>query len=99
RPPHPTCFPYTTLFRSAFKNVVPMAPSRLEIKSDTEYFLAKKDTVDTLKIPDHLLQQWKITLQNLLPDYMVPKKIIAINHMPLKDRKSTRLNSSHVKIS
>src|SRR5690349_22203104 len=71
RPPRSTLFPYTTLFRSVERFLVPveMAHERLQAALEVERLLAVDSLVD-----------------------------VGDPHA-LRDRKSTRLNSSHVEIS
>src|SRR5690606_42136161 len=88
RPPRPTLFPYTTLFRSnTIKNYI-------KIANDVgfENHLSPADYA----ISQHILPKikghgpsLKLRLENI-------HKILKDNDL---DRKSTRLNSSHVKIS
>src|SRR5690349_22493992 len=83
RPPRSTLFPYTTLFRSA-RLVEERRRGRLRV-----YRL----TPNPLKAVDSWLGRyrafWQMRLTNL-------KDFVESEHL---DRKSTRLNSSHVEIS
>src|SRR5690606_40963272 len=85
RPPHaPTLFPYTTLFRS------PLLEYDLPDRCDLVQYL----------IALHLLQR----RDHFVPCLLLGKLIIMgfqclILRPVAADRKSTRLNSSHVKIS
>src|SRR5256885_7644487 len=76
RPPRSTLFPYTTLFRSRFDNIIIATgsrPSRIPgISIDSPRVM---DSTGALDLPD------------------IPKSLLVI------DRKSTRLNSSHLVIS
>src|SRR5690349_23165443 len=73
RPPRPTLFPYTTLFRSPGAATPPSSPGRCSMTS-------------TLNTP--ISDRWA----DISPLRNGPKARIS-------DRKSTRLNSSHVEIS
>src|SRR5690554_7172899 len=89
RPPTSTLFPYTTLFRS-----------------NQEYRLGRADfawPADLLKPPEQE-GQWLLFADDKMPlcwfrlsDQLRPDSKAMLNE--LKDRKSTRLNSSHVRIS
>src|SRR5690606_41824975 len=99
RPPRPTLFPYTALFRSR-----PIT----DLASSLEYDDLATDAarvLDTLAI-----KEVRITAQNnrrlilrILPyvttDKVVDGVVVTVNDFVSRDRKSTRLNSSHVKIS
>src|SRR5689334_23907996 len=83
RPPRSTLFPYTTLFRSE------RAPRRrLEVE------LAGLDGVQRIAVDRRELA---------LADALVARKLVGEllrkTRIPLGDRKSTRLNSSHSSIS
>src|SRR5690606_40247811 len=88
RPPRSTLFPYTTLFRStaAF-------PYHVTNRSNNrEFFYVEMETL------------WPIftdTLFDLTKQFncQIHAFVLMSNHYHLIDRKSTRLNSSHVKIS
>src|SRR3712207_7738571 len=83
RPPRSTLFPYTTLFRS--------------VQDDTHFYAVlidpRKGEYAVRKLDG--TNQWS----DLVPLKASPlvKRRDAINH--LRDRKSTRLNSSHANIS
>src|SRR5256885_4445314 len=86
RPPRSTLFPYTTLFRSHDGRVI----ERAERRQVHQMFIG------------HLLQRrfvpWR---RELLPpdDTVLPAAPLARELERLEDRKSTRLNSSHLVIS
>src|SRR5256885_8625450 len=87
RPPRSTLFPYTTLFRSGGKAVISEGPQ------------AQKSQAD-LRI------EWSYQLDHLSGIYILFVTfvgllihIFAIGYMHGEDRKSTRLNSSHLVIS
>src|SRR5690606_42049661 len=93
RPPNSTLFPYTTLFRSDKKLI--------EVCDTVE--LAKKVIPEMLKldpVPDAFfcindeVAAYCIQIAKSL-GFMVPEEVSVCG----LDRKSTRLNSSHVKIS
>src|SRR5690349_23594510 len=87
RPPTSTLFPYTTLFRS-----IGLAPEDvalaigIEVAASGNMPIAGYDagTRDHMRSPDRAV----------IPDRHRPVVVA-----PQKDRKSTRLNSSHVEIS
>src|SRR3989442_8196967 len=83
RPPRSTLFPYTTLFRS---------PTEL---SDF-IFSVLKNRISTCKLLNKIL----FKLQDRVYKFIWIPRCQDINEWEkLKDRKSTRLNSSHVRIS
>src|SRR3712207_8801781 len=89
RPPRSTLFPYTTLFRSATRDV----PKRL--------LHPKKKTVG-VRIPDNRVVQ--ALLAELGEPLLSSTLLLPDEEDPLTqgwdiDRKSTRLNSSHANIS
>src|SRR5690606_41401912 len=88
RPPRPTLFPYTTLFRSLDGMVIvdkpPSDPSRVFFGA----WVTLEDEEGT-----------QVENRIVGPDeFDVARGYISMDS-PLGDRKSTRLNSSHVKIS
>src|SRR5690606_39956897 len=94
RHPSSTLFPYTTLFRSFILN--PMANAIELLCTICEEFSVPYDasTLSVKTLTDKL-QQF------LLKNYADGRKSILLidEAQLLRDRKSTRLNSSHVKIS
>src|SRR5690606_39986783 len=88
RPPTSTPFPYTTLFRSKFLG--PPTTSRTLLNTSRSASLCCSVS-DTPAVPPSLRAYW----------YRFPTPIDQWNSFlfRLEDRKSTRLNSSHVKIS
>src|SRR5256886_7356143 len=84
RPPRSTLFPYTTLFRSS-KNPIRFRPLLKYTIPQLTYELSAKKC-------GHLWPFYYVTC-----GYQVLK--IKIHHPLAKDRKSTRLNSSHSQIS
>src|SRR5690606_42165527 len=89
RPPRSTLFPYTTLFRSKSmgEGTKPKAPLVVEIDEENE---AKNLDALDIRIP--------ILAPRVYREYknLAELDVSALGH---QDRKSTRLNSSHVKIS
>src|SRR5438067_10103764 len=75
RPPRSTLFPYTTLFRSAFANLLRNAAEAMGGRGSIEIAVSRDGAGLAVTIADHGAG---------IPD---------------EDRKSTRLNSSHVSIS
>src|SRR3989442_12048216 len=85
RPPRSTLFPYTTLFRS---NFLTDSPGYRVIR-----FNRSIHTGDVWGTPGHIL----VSLSSLLLVVMVITGLVI--WFKKLDRKSTRLNSSHVRIS
>src|SRR5690606_40332614 len=90
-PPRPTPFPYTTLFRSARQE----AQARLDAlrrlqQSRARGVLAERDELGAHEIGQRRLRQQLRLCGRCL---RLRRRRVCI------DRKSTRLNSSHVKIS
>src|SRR5690606_41429774 len=90
RPPRPTLFPYTTLFRSMYYPYV----EELGVFEQQDGFMDKELlTVADLSPEDLPLNQ------NWSWDRILRSCFIKQADVLQGDRKSTRLNSSHVKIS
>src|SRR5690606_41276660 len=93
RPPRSTLFPYTTLFRSLFKEFA-KANQKFEIKAGAfngEFIAAAQiDRLATLPTYDEAIAKLMATMKEASAGKLV---------RTIADRKSTRLNSSHVKIS
>src|SRR5690606_40219707 len=88
RPPISTLFPYTTLFRSSAAQCV----ARLQLEAKDSW--AQEKTGAEVWLSELI---WREFYKHILVAY--PE---LIKHQPFQketDRKSTRLNSSHVKIS
>src|SRR5690606_39988314 len=90
-PPSPTLFPYTTLFRSGLLQVAhdehqPRAPVLARPGGQLEHRIE-----DVLHDVDHARR----ALATHVHDPLHAQELFALS----LDRKSTRLNSSHVKIS
>src|SRR5690606_40036106 len=90
RPTYSSSFPYTTLFRSIFRD---LEEAEELLPETTNRIRATKKTVWALKARYYLYQQeWGKAIE-------YATKIIGDQENYRLDRKSTRLNSSHVKIS
>src|SRR5690606_41129071 len=95
-PPDPALFPYTTLFRSvieAFSNATPLVATSVALCGldvcDKEHVLIANTPVDFAN-----------AINDLLADVDLRQRIGQAGRQYVEqDRKSTRLNSSHVKIS
>src|SRR3712207_7910848 len=87
RPPRSTLFPYTTLFRSLQQRQPALLRDR-----QTHLRLPPEPQ----EVPDHQVRAVLRTSGLLANNKVLPK---ILNHYALKDRKSTRLNSSHANIS
>src|SRR3712207_8209564 len=86
RPPRSTLFPYTTLFRSqAFTK-------RPRLLSSTAFLASEATRTDELT-KDEVKAVWG-TIKRLAVTIMAER-----DFLPVSDRKSTRLNSSHANIS
>src|SRR2546430_13691903 len=87
RPPRSTLFPYTTLFRSPF----PDLPDALTLKSGKRVTTAA--------------EWWHQRRPEIVEDFerevlgRVPPNAPKVTWIVARDRKSTRLNSSHSQIS
>src|SRR5690606_41317879 len=90
-PPTSTLFPYTTLFRS---NLLPLFPYRAEIEESFFPYFRESNHRHFYKINNNKLYHHH-------PVYILDILTYCFPELFLKqiDRKSTRLNSSHVKIS
>src|SRR2546428_3615172 len=83
RPPRSTLFPYTTLFRSVLLLLVSLVTSFAGLYAGTDVFNPNKNWLDAL---------YTSLLAIGFNDYRLTAP-------GLRDRKSTRLNSSHDQIS
>src|SRR3712207_9338290 len=96
RPPRSTLFPYTTLFRSGLPGVKRYPQSRL-ITVDVRTGAAKRESGPFFfrSIPT------AVSLGTVPDDTRAPRirLIDPPSTISLRDRKSTRLNSSHANIS
>src|SRR5207249_11005781 len=96
-PPHPTpLIPYTTLFRSPR----PMEPTEAPPEEPPEVE-AKQGLPPAPPRPVEQPRPAFVapTAEQLVQEKPSPKSIVSEEPKPASDRKSTRLNSSHVSIS
>src|SRR5256885_12922026 len=84
RPPRSTLFPYTTLFRSKVASLTDWIPMTLGHKGEDAY-------------PEGYVPHPHESLQVYHAE-VAPRYFESL-HIPILDRKSTRLNSSHLVIS
>src|SRR5690606_41394121 len=84
-PPHSTLFPYTTLFRS--------------VRRPSLRILRNPPQNDPPGVHRRALLLQSSALGRRYPRRSLRRGEYATNRRPFPDRKSTRLNSSHVKIS
>src|SRR5256885_13156878 len=89
RPPRSTLFPYTTLFRSAELPAEVLDPFADDLTVALELLLAGSACADASAEPGHLLAATGEARQ----------PVLELGQLNLEDRKSTRLNSSHLVIS
>src|SRR5207302_10201842 len=87
-PPYSPLFPYTTLFRSLLGRIAPVDARRQE----------QPEAAEALRDPVHVLQRGIALAHGAGPDQRFADHHDLGCALEL-DRKSTRLNSSHVKIS
>src|SRR5690625_5792620 len=99
RPPSSTLFPYTTLFRSVCQEI------RKQLTVPIIFLTVRRDTIDKVKCfeyggDDYVTKPFEFEelhariKANIRRYYTYPKE-----DRDILDRKSTRLNSSHVAIS
>src|SRR3712207_8268772 len=88
RPPRSTLFPYTTLFRS-YKKIQPNMDC-YRIKNKNIYLLAEGRVINLVGGKGHPPEIMALSFAN---------QMLSIIYLIQKDRKSTRLNSSHANIS
>src|SRR5690606_41293500 len=97
RPPRSALFPYTTLFRSLSRL------ARRASKSERQRLLQQLVREDPLLTDQMLARKLNVSVQTIRLDRLelgVPEmRARARQVVERVDRKSTRLNSSHVKIS
>src|SRR5207302_3879628 len=97
-PPSSTLFPYTTLFRSLLAVSVPLPAHHGAAGYDMDKQLTMKGTVrEWLWANPHCFMKYDATDEK----GNVAHWAVEVSNVdwPTADRKSTRLNSSHVKIS
>src|SRR2546426_7164093 len=85
RPPRSTLFPYTTLFRSVTVRELPVSKSMAGVNM-------RLTAGGVRELHWHTAGEWAIMLYGTA-------RITAIDDDGKRDRKSTRLNSSHLVIS
>src|SRR5207249_11483817 len=90
-PPSPTLFPYTTLFRSPDAGVTAERPQDNPVP-------AKPGEGSPIKHCIYIIKENR-TYDQVLGDMKEGNGDPSLCLFPEKDRKSTRLNSSHVSIS
>src|SRR5205807_10456546 len=90
-PPRSTLFPYTTLFRSVLKQAF----------AETESIWKQKGVAEAMKLAQDARKHVDAIEQSTTGgDWEAAKKSVAtLNQSCQTDRKSTRLNSSHLVIS
>src|SRR5438874_3828401 len=86
RPPRSTLFPYTTLFRSG-----------IEVKASKR--VAPSDVRGLLAFEEETRLRKKIIVSNEPRERRTDEGVTVLPVQTFLDRKSTRLNSSHVEIS
>src|SRR5437868_12148557 len=84
RPPRSTLFPYTTLFRSGYAYETAAAVIGNQLQNADLLLLNRDDFIQSARFPSPLPR---------IPLRTIPAQCVFL------DRKSTRLNSSHVSIS
>src|SRR5690606_41863145 len=96
RPPRSTPFPYTTLFRSVFKDDV----GGHLLHRVAHGAQLRHDILAWAAFLQHALNAAGLALDPLQPVHKLLDHFRVLNRgRQFADRKSTRLNSSHVKIS
>src|SRR5256886_17417933 len=96
RPPRSTLFPYTTLFRSPIPEHVVMSFLVLIIGTVLALLVRSRLSVEH---PGGFQQIAELLLTNPLGFGIKDLLEENVGHQGLRDRKSTRLNSSHSQIS
>src|SRR3712207_8389565 len=95
RPPRSTLFPYTTLFRSSVQHYIDM------ISKKTATLFEVSCALGALSSPNHTasdIRNLSSFGRNIGIAFQLVDDLIGVIGDP-KDRKSTRLNSSHANIS
>src|SRR5256885_12114959 len=93
RPPRSTLFPYTTLFRSALDVAGPVTPDL----DPSDYRVVRIGDVVPLDAgPRPTVASGRLRIRVLANGHLSK---VGAPPLPLEDRKSTRLNSSHLVIS
>src|SRR5207249_9823112 len=91
----PAFFPYTTLFRSCNASTEGWRTSALKLLLTFPRRELSKRVMLNVPISDHVLKRLQLPRSRVIY-HGVPDPL---NHREAPDRKSTRLNSSHVSIS
>src|SRR3712207_8275100 len=105
RPPRSTLFPYTTLFRSRLiPRLRALDALRFAEPDRPVWAHGHLNAGDPLAAPNFAWHLYRIGADRVEPPGPgVPLTIVDsgldLNHMEFRDRKSTRLNSSHANIS
>ncbi|WP_262247679.1 non-ribosomal peptide synthetase [Parapedobacter soli] len=71
------------VFIPAGLNMVPQKPQLQKKPINDTSAWQTEDEVQIIKFPEHQIKQWKSTLQETLPDYMVPTFYVVLNRFPL----------------
>src|SRR3712207_9589003 len=96
RPPRSTLFPYTTLFRSGKGDLLVepfdalLDPGLLDRIGDVHELDAERLAIGAVEDGDDLADRAELHAEHLVEEDLA---------VPVGDRKSTRLNSSHANIS
>src|SRR3712207_9167628 len=96
RPPRSTLFPYTTLFRSGYRVLCMdnLRTGTLEnvahLEDEADFGYVDHDVTTYINVPGEL---------NEVYHFASPASPKDFERIPIPDRKSTRLNSSHANIS
>src|SRR5256885_7318982 len=93
RPPRSTLFPYTTLFRSVWQALQSLA----DAQALPWRFVPQHDLPEGTAYEQFIFETRCIPTRDNLHDFF--NGLIWLRWPALKDRKSTRLNSSHLVIS
>src|SRR5690606_42047093 len=94
--PLPHLFPYTTLFRSRTETDL---LGELQVPKNAYYGVQTQRAIANFKISNHKLYQYPIFIKSLAVVKLAAVETNFELGLINEDRKSTRLNSSHVKIS
>src|SRR5699024_12227807 len=93
-----TCFPYTTRFRSLVLRDVVDETHRVDVRAQAT---GRGDDGDVaaIQLIDHVLDELRALVDHVLVHGLVQADGDGLHLADGQDRKSTRLNSSHVSIS
>src|SRR5690606_41969044 len=97
-PPRPVLSPYTTLFRSEFP-ALPSGTVKAVVRDAPDHYLRIISVEVVLGLYGLQGDFWA---PSQIEDWLTKQRAMTMALLPrilMKDRKSTRLNSSHVKIS